>query len=277
MKFTRLAAVVACMAALSVTAQAGPVFLTGHDPDFHAQGSTGAQNLLRAGLSYVTGGTFDDGAATKFLWVESRIATPSGHLIGENGLVALGLTLGTNYDRVNAAEFATINLSNYTAIAIASAFGGLLTRAELDALIARKTDIQTFINGGRGLLALAECFPVLGGVCGANLLDGATPPVPFGYLPISVGSIPNSGSFTVTAFGAGLGLTNGDVNDPTHNSFAGTGGLNVVDVDGLGSPTTLAGVVLVRDGGFDPVPAPAALTLFATGLGVLLWGRRSRI
>lgn len=61
---------------------AGEVFLTGHDPDFHSQSSVGAEKLLRAGLSFVTGGTYDDGAATKFLWVESRIPTPGGHLIG---------------------------------------------------------------------------------------------------------------------------------------------------------------------------------------------------
>ncbi len=119
-------------------AGAGPIFLTGHDPDFHAQSSPGAKNLLREGLNFVTGGTFDDGAATKFLWVESRISPPAGHLIGEAGLNSIGLILGTNYDRVNAAELATVNFSNYTAIAIASSFGGLLGQAELNGLIARK-------------------------------------------------------------------------------------------------------------------------------------------
>lgn len=276
MNFTKLAAAVAVTTVLGVGAQAGPIFLTGHDPDFHAQDSVHAQNLLRTGLSYVTGGTFDDGAATKFLWIESRITVPSGHRVGEAGLTAIGLTLGANYDRVNAAEFATVNLSNYTAIAVASTFGGLFGRAELDAMIARKADIQSFINAGRGLLALAECFPTNGGSCGADLLAGATDPVPFGYLPITVGSIPNVAPFTVTVFGAGLGLTNDDVNDPTHNSFLDSGGLNVVDIDAAGKPTTLAGVVGVDDGGFRPVPAPAALALFATGLGTLLWNRRRK-
>lgn len=144
----------------------------------------GARNLLRSGLNFVTGGTFDDGATTKFLWVEFRIATPGGHRIGELGLGSLGLALGTNYDRVTAAEFATASLSGYTAIAIASSFGGLLTRAELDALIARSTDTKNFINAGGGLLALSECFP-----CGAGLLAGSTPPDLFGFLPVDVSSI----------------------------------------------------------------------------------------
>ena len=108
-------------------AWAGPIFLTGHDPDFHAPGSAGAANLLRAGLNFVTNGTFDDAAPVKrFLWVESRIAPPGGHLVGENGLGALGLALGAQYDRANAAELAWANLSNYSAIAVASSFGGLL-------------------------------------------------------------------------------------------------------------------------------------------------------
>ena len=261
-------------------AMAGPIFLTGHDPDFHAQDSVGAQNLLRSGLNFVTGGTFDDGAATKFLWVESRIATPSGHRIGEDGLGAIGLTLGTNYDRVNAAEFASVNLSDYTAIAVASAFGGLLTRAELDALIARSDDIASYVNAGGGLLALAECFP-----CGANLLGGATAPDLFGFLPVDVSAIAPSPPFTVTAEGAAppFNLLNSDVNDPTHNSFGLIGGLIPLDRDQGNQATTLAGNVRIDDGGFCgedtpcPVPAPAGIVLVASGLlglAGLSWRRR---
>jgi hypothetical protein len=141
--------------------------LTGHDPDFHSK-IPRRRESARTGPNFVTGGTFDD----------ARIATPGGHRIGEAGLGTLGLTLGTNYDRVNGAEFASVDLSNYTAIAVASAFGGLLTRAELDALIARSDDIADYVNAGGGLLALAECFP-----CGANLLAGATAPTCSGFSP----------------------------------------------------------------------------------------------
>jgi len=271
---SRLLVSAASVLLLAAPAMAGPIFLTGHDPDFHSQDSAGAKNLLRAGLDFVTGGTFDDGAATKFLWVESRIPTPVGHRIGEAGLATLGLTLGTNYDRVNAVEFANVDLSDYTAIVVASGFGGLLTRAELDALIARSTAIKNFINAGGGLMAMAECFP-----CGANLLGGPTAPDLYGFLPVDVSATPPLAPFNVTPEGAAapFNLVNGDVNDPTHNSFGLIGGLTPLDRDQGNQATTLAGNVHIGNDEFcgtpttppcptTGVPAPAGLLLVGAGL-----------
>lgn len=277
-KLQKLIGVAFLIASLSlpVSSWAGPVFLTGHDPDFHAQDSAAAQNLLRAGLNFVTGGTFDDAAPVeRFLWVESRISVPGGHRIGENGLIAIGLALGAQYDRVNAAELAAVDFSNYSAIAVASSYGGLLTRAELDGLIARKTDIETFINSGGGLLALSECSPS-SGFCDGSLLGSS--PNPFGFLPVAVSSAPTINSYHVTAAGAAapFNLTNGDVNDPTHNSFGLVGGLTVLDEDAANTPTTLAGNVNVGGGGFtSAVPEPGTVLLLGSGLaGLAAWRRR---
>jgi len=260
MSFRKFSTLVALFSILAFTtvASAGPIFLTGHDPDFHSQDNAGAANLFRTGLNFVDGDITD---TNKFLWVESRIATPGGHRIGESGLGILGLTLGTNYDRANAAELAGVNFSDYTAIAIASSFGGLFTRAELDALIGLSSDIESFINGGGGLFASSECFP-----CGANLLGGVTSPDLFGYLPVNVTSIGAGSPFTATAFGTGLGLVNSDLNSPTHNSFGLVGGLNIVDTDRFGNATTLAGNVTVGGGGFEPVPEPSMMLLLGSGL-----------
>ena len=255
-------------------ASAGKIFITGHDPDFHAQDSTHAQTLLRTGLDFVTSGTFDDAApAKKFLWVESRIAPPGGFRTGELGLTAIGLALGTQYDRANAAELAAVDFSLYSAIAVASSFGGMLTSAEINALIARKADITSFVNAGGGLLALAECFPD-SSFCIDDNVDSSTKL--FGFLPLAASSVATTSPYTVTAFGASLGLTNDDVNDPTHNSFGPVAGLGVVDNDAAGVPTTLAGDVRISDGGFEPIPGLAPLALLGLGGGLLALRRRGR-
>jgi len=276
MKAIKLLALSLLTCASVTTTHAGPLFLTGHDPDFHAQPGAGfGGTLLSVGLQFATSGQAFD-STKKFLWVESTpTSVPGGHLRGVDGLTAIGLTSGLHFDLVNAAGLSSAVFSNYEAIAIASSFGGLLGRAELDGLIARSGDIAAFINAGGGLFASSECFP-----CGANLLAGSTAPNLFGYLPVSVTSIGASSPFTLTSFGTGLGLTNSNVNDPTHNSFGLVGGLNIVDTDFAGNATTLAGVVRIGGGGFIPssgVPEPETLLLLGIGFASLAFSRRRTI
>lgn len=101
---------------------------------------------------------------------------------------------------------------------------------------------------------------------GAGLTTGPR----FGFLPIfAVANTLNQSEtgFSVTAFGAGLGLTNSDVNgNASHNYFINTGGLNVVDVDAGGRYMSLAGRT--------EVPEPATLAALSLGIVALIRRRR---
>ena len=143
----------------------GSIFLTGHDPDFHVQegGNTaGARDLITTGIHFVTDTAFNTFAAAgvkKFLFVESTISPPGGHVLGVNGIIASGYTKGVDFDSSNAS---TLNAAldqlgtTYDAIVVASDFGAVLTQAELDILDARSNDIIKFLNAGGGLFAMAE-------------------------------------------------------------------------------------------------------------------------
>jgi hypothetical protein len=248
----------------------GSIFLTGHDPDFHAfagGNGSGAAAINNQAIDFVTDrafNTFANAGIKKFLYVTSNIAPPSGHVDGTNGLLDSGYTLGTDFDRASAATLVS-SLSQlgttYDALVIASDYGGILTQAELDILDAHSADIISFLNKGGGLYAMAESNS------GAELTPNGGF---FGYLPFVISSAQKNQdetSITVTAFGASIGLSNADVNgNASHNIFTATSGLNVVDLDSSGSILSLAGRGQVTDGGVGAVPEPSSLFLLAAGL-----------
>jgi len=227
-----------------VSGPGGSVFLTGHDPDFHASlggNLTGARNTNNRAIDFVMdaqANTFVRRGVSKFLYVQSRINPPNGHTNGLNGIIASGHVLGTDFDHHDAT---TLNAAldelgtTYAAIVVASDYGGILTQAELDILNARAADIIAFLNAGGGLYALAE----------SNSQGQLTPNGGhFGFLPFVVSSTQFNQTeigVTVTPFGASLGLTNDDVNgNASHNIFVATSGLNIVDVDSSGNILSLA-------------------------------------
>jgi len=112
--------------------------LTGHDPDFHAflGGNTaGARHINQRAISFILDPAFNPyfaAGAHKFLFVESSMTPPPGHLDGVNGIIASGYVQGTDFDRVDASGLnaALSQLGTvYGGIVVASDFGGILTQA----------------------------------------------------------------------------------------------------------------------------------------------------
>ncbi len=224
----------------------GSVFLTGHDPDFHATvgGNTvGARNINTVAINFVRDPGFNPfvAIAPKFLFVESHIPVPGGHTVGKNGIVASGYVEGVDFDQADASTLnAAINLlglpGGYSAIVVASDFGGIFTQAELDILNGRQASIATFLNAGGGLYAMAESNS------GAHLTPGAGQ---YAFIPSIVTALNVDQSEvgnTVTPFGAGLGLTNADINgNASHVVFTYINGYSVVDRDAAGRILSIAG------------------------------------
>jgi hypothetical protein len=264
----RGALITASLSIAALTASAGSVFVTGHDPIWHSSqgGNTvGATNLAKTGIDYAR-----DGSALPFLYIESKTTPiPPGNLRTESFLTSV-LGYGGQYVVMDAADLSGLadfrtTLDSYSAIVVASDHGGMLGAAELAFLNGHATDIISFLNAGGGLYAEAESNAT--GMIGAE--------DPFGFLPFLVTSTSFQAaetSNTVTSFGAGLGLVAGDVNGNfSHNFFSSTGGMSAVDLfNGDPSmPLTLAFRGQIDTGGVVPIPEPETYALMLAGLGAL--------
>ena len=204
----------------------GSIFVSGHDPDFHAVlggNFLGAQHIIQQSIVFAR-----DGNTAPILFLQSNTSNVSlgDHTDSEQGLIVSGFTAGNtpgnHYVKVDAGTFATTNLSLFSAIFIPSDHGGTLTGNDLRALNNRSSDIITYLNAGGGLIAFAE----------DGFHQPATPgPQPglYGFLPFlvsSVGLSQGETGFTLSPFGASLGLTLSDINNNfSHNFFTGTGGM----------------------------------------------------
>lgn len=277
--FVRLLVLGSIATLCALPAWSGSIFLTGHDPDFHATAGNviGARDINQRAIAFITDPAFNPYASPlhKFLFVEDQtIGVPLQHLDGVPGIVASGYILGTDFDVAGSA--ATLNTllnggalgTTYDAIVIGSDFGGLLTQAELDVLNAHSSTIINFINNGGGLYAMAECGNPAVAPCLTSSGD-------YGYLPFLITGSPvqeaENGNL-LTPFGLSLGLSNSDINGNfSHTVFLNTGGMNVVDHDAGGEILSLATRSRITTHG---VPEPASSSLLAAGLACLLARRR---
>jgi hypothetical protein len=259
-------------------ARGGSIFLTGHDPDFHALigNTTGAQNINDAAISFIMDSAFNPfvaGGDQHILFVECDTCTvPGGHVDGASGFTASagGFPSGTTFETHGAADGLATELTQlgtkYSAIVIGSDFGGMLTQAELDILNADSTGIISFLNSGGGLYAMAETSPAEGGLASSGF---------YGFLPFVVSSSPvnqaETGN-TLTPFGMSLGLLDSDINGNfSHSVFTSTGGLNIVDSDPGNEILSLAGRGNVTTGGVGVVPEPNSFRSLLL-LGIFLLG-----
>jgi hypothetical protein len=261
--------------AIAGPATAGSVFVTGHDPIWHANfgGNTvGARNLARTGIEFAR-----NGSTLPFLFIESTLAVPSGNAYTLPFLTSALNYAAADFVAMNAAALAALPnfrtaLNSYSAIVVTSDHGGMLSAGELGFLNAHAADILDYVNAGGGVYAEAES--------NATGMIGATPR--YGFLPFLVSSTSFQAAETgntVTAFGAGLGLVNSDVNGNfSHNFFSSTGGMNPVDLfnGNTQMPLTLAFRGQLTPGGVAPEPGTVLLLAIACGL-LILTLRRVRV
>jgi hypothetical protein len=247
--------------------RAGQIFLSGHDPDFHAvpnlgPNAMGAQHIIQDSLTFARNGNT---APIMLLETSTANVGLGDHTDSETGLIASGYTAGTttgnHYVKLSATQFATANLSQFSALFIPSDHGGTLTGDDIKALSARSTDILNYLNAGGGLVAFAE---------DGMRTPSATNPQPpsFGFLGAVLSPIALSQSesgFTLTAAGLALGLTTSDINgNASHNVFGSSAGLNVVDRDASGN------IVSLDFQGTLSIPEPSSLVLAATAAAFVL-------
>ena len=304
--------------ALLALIYAGPAFagrmLVSHlDADYHAafepgpytQDPASAQDFMRTSISWVR-----DGSTKPFLFVESSIVPPwveklpnglingikAFHADGEIGLKNAGYAAGTDYVRADAAQLVNElkNLGAYSAIVVASDFGGILTEAELEQMRLQKDLIASFVANGGGLYAMAESNDGIGRynrstgeadpeatapgylVPGRGLLGAETP---YGFLPVPVTSKSNYGLYvknsSLTPFGAELGFTTGMLDGNVSSIyFDPSKGWTAISYDSTGRISNMAAIY--TGPGPSSVPEPETFLLAGTVLIALGLYRRQR-
>lgn len=248
---------------LSLGAQAGNIFVTGHDSDEHFNGA-----YMSAGLDYLLFGTAQAG--------------------NRNKTVAFIETFNSSAGNVSSVLAGSFTVSTFSADAdgIAGALGGGFDAVMVGSgnsstantnLLAATGLFTTYFNGGGSLyINTDEGF-------GQNW---------FNFVPsfgtTVANSISTSGIFTPTAAGTAIGLTQVIVDDDvTHNYFTGVNtalftAFELTDQNNLNIPVGEVVALglrsgIISSGGFSSgngVPEPATLGLMLLGFAGLAAARK---
>jgi hypothetical protein len=219
----------------------GGVFVTGHDPDYHATrggNPTGAQHIIQRAVSYVT---FNKSKPKILLVTDLR--NPGGDQSDPRlGMNASGLTFDVadfGSGSSGVLDLHKVTFTKYDCIVIASDYGGWLHQEELDILDARSSELLDFVNQGGGIVAFDES----GNRPSGNGIYPGTSSGRFGFLPFIVAELSlqqSESGFTVTPTGTAMGLANTDINgNVAHSVFTKTGGMDPVDLDATKRITSL--------------------------------------
>lgn len=244
-------------------AQAGNIYLTGHDVLLHG-GQNSYDNVILDFLrnNDEPAGDYDIGFVRGFSGSVGNVGVTT--LEGFGSITTRDLTSFTG-----SADF-TMFLGGVDVLVIPSHnfCGGCdLTTADADILEGFASEIASFFNAGGDIYANS----------------GSTDATFYNFLPpgaVASGlAIGGSSGFTATADGAAIGIVNNMINGfPTHNRFVGFDpaftvfedrGEEIISIGILDAVITDDGIV-TDDGGTDDggtVPEPGTLALF--GLGVL--------
>jgi len=227
----------ASAAPAAVTTTPGGIFVTGHDPDFHAHlggNAAGAQHIIQKSIDYVTFGAASPSVLLVTDLDVGTCASDSRQGLDDSGFTYDVADYGSGTPGV--LDLNTVDLGDYDVVVIASDFGGCLKQSELDILNDRTNDLIDYVNAGGGVVAFSE------------VLTGA-----FGYFPFVSSTAASQGEsgFHVTALGASMGLVDDDVNGNfSHSILTATGGLAAVDHDGAGNAISYAirGATITKKG-----------------------------
>lgn len=236
----------------------GGVFVSGHDSDGHAGGEhdgqliAAAERIIARAVEYVS-------------WKKPNpkilLATDLRFPGGDNGdsRRALGRYNFTVADygsgQEGALDLHTVNFKDYDILFVASSYGGWLRQDELDILNSRRADVMEFVNGGGGLVALAES----GGRLRADSLYPGVTRDHYRFLPVPVSTVQfaeDEHGSRISPEGEAMGLTLFEYLNSTENYFTTTGGMDVIDYSAAGSITTLAyrGKRVNLDGSVNEAP-----------------------